>query len=542
MTECGIHLPHFTFPNIFVFDPETPIFYLGLNKIVQNIIVYTNEKRGGKMFDQELRQAANLEEYFNPFYQEIIGRNQTFQTPYGEKRICYADWTASGRLYKSIEEKITHQFGSFVANTHTETNITGKTMTEAYHLAKKIIKQHCHANEKDVLLFEGTGMTGAICKLQRLLSLSVHERYKQGLQIEEQKRPVVFISHMEHHSNQTTWEETLADVVVVPPNIHGDVCPNALEITLKRYQHRPLKIGAFTACSNVTGLQTPYHHLARVMHKNGGLCFIDFSASAPYVAIDMHPSNPADALDAVFLSPHKFLGGPGSSGVVIFSEDLYKNFIPDRPGGGTVKWTNPWGGKSYHHDIEEREDGGTPGFLQAIRAALAVKLKEKMGVENMLIREKALLDILFARLEQNKRVIILEGHKKQRLPIVSFYVKNLHHNLIVKLLNDVHGVQVRGGCSCAGTYGHHLLQIGKHASKKITDEIDKGNLYGKPGWVRISLHPTTRTEEVHGIADSINDVVHNIDFYKKNYRYVHESNEFKHFRELENLKEEWFEL
>ena len=228
--------------------------------------------------------------------------------------------------------------------------------------------------------------------------------------------------------------------------------------------------------------------------------------------------------------------------LVIFSKKLYSNHIPDKPGGGTVNWTNPWGGKSYIQNIEEREDGGTPGFIQAIRVALSIKLKEKMGIENIMKREKELLEILFMELEKNKKITILESEKKERLPIVSFYVEGIHHNLIVKLLNDVYGIQVRGGCSCAGTYGHFLLNIEQERSKIITDEIDKNNLFVKPGWVRISLHPTMKTEEVYYIGDAINDIVENINNYKKDYEYQKEINEFKHKEEKYHFHQEWFEF
>ena len=397
-----------------------------------------------------------LQTDFQTFKKGIIGNNEFFKTPFGEKKICYADWTASGRLYRPIEEKIMEQFGPYIANTHTETNVTGKAMTQAYHKAKQIIKNHVNANENDVLLFEGTGMTGAICKLQRILGLSVNERIKQKLQLNEKKRPVVFITHMEHHSNHTTWEETIAEVVIIPPDSNGDVSAASLESLLIKYQDRDVKIGSFTSCSNVTGIYTPFHELAKMMHKYGGYCFVDFSASAPYIDINMHPEDPSASLDAISFSPHKFLGGPASSGLVIFSKELYSNQIPDRPGGGTVNWTNPWGGKSYIDKIEDREDGGTPGFIQAIRAALAIKLKEKMGTDKIQKKDKELLTILFDRLQKNPRIKILEEEKKHRLPIISFYAEGIHYNLIVKLLNDVHGIQVRGGCSCAGTYGHYL--------------------------------------------------------------------------------------
>ncbi|WP_042462145.1 aminotransferase class V-fold PLP-dependent enzyme [Neobacillus dielmonensis] len=483
---------------------------------------------------------VSLEEYFLPYYNEIIGNGQTFETPFGKKAICYADWTASGRLYQPIEDKITHQFGPFVANTHTETNVTGKTMTEAYHTAKKIIKKHVNANENDVLLFEGTGMTGAICKLQRILGLSINANFKTN--INSSDRPVVFITHMEHHSNHTSWEETLAEVVIVPPNEHGDVCPDSLESLLEKYKERSVKIGSFTACSNVSGVKTPYYELAKVMHKYNGYCFVDFSASAPYESMNMHPEDPNEALDAIFFSPHKFLGGPSSTGIVIFNKYLYKKEVPDRPGGGTVNWTNPWGGKSYIDDIEVREDGGTPGFLQAIRAALAIKLKEKMGIDHIEMREKEIVEMVFKRVGNNKKITLLEPDKKDRLPIFSFYVSTVHHNLVVKLLNDVHGIQVRGGCSCAGTYGHYLLNINQEYSKKITDEIDKGNFIVKPGWIRVSFHPTTKTEEIHYVFDCIEDIIDHIEDYQEEYDYCPSSNEFKHKDEVNLQPNHWFEL
>ncbi|ETI69977.1 aminotransferase class V-fold PLP-dependent enzyme [Neobacillus vireti] len=483
-----------------------------------------------------------LDRHFHFFRKNIIGHNQLFPTHYGKKRICYADWAASGRLYGPIGEKILYQFGPFVANTHTETNVTGKSMTWAYQQAKGIIKKHVHASENDVLFFEGTGMTGALHKLQRIVGLALHEKYKNMKEIRELSKPVVFLTHMEHHSNQISWEETIADVLVIPPDSNGDVSPVMLEKVIKQYKDRPLKIGSFTACSNVTGVQTPYHQLAEVMHRHGGICFVDFSASAPYITMNMHPENPLERLDGIFFSPHKFLGGPGSMGVAVISKELYGNQIPDRPGGGTVHWTNPWGGKSYIADIEDREDGGTPGFLQAIRTALAIRLKEEMGSEYMMAQDKRLLHLLFERLTANKKIILLEENKQERLPIISFYVEGIHHQLIVKLLNDVHGIQVRGGCSCAGTYGHYLLNIGKGHSRLITDEIDKGNFSIKPGWVRVSLHPTMTEKDVVNISEAICDVVNHIEQYKVDYRYIPETNDFQHKNELPVDYDGWFTL
>ena len=310
------------------------------------------------------------------FRQNILGQNLTV----AGQLVVYADWTASGRAYGPIEQFMTDQVAPWVANTHTESNWTGGTMTQLYHEARETIKRHVNAGAEDVLICDGTGMTGVVNKLQRILGLRVPE-HLQGEQ--KQARPLVVITHMEHHSNQTSWQECDVDLAILPANDKGMPDLQHLAKLLEENQHRPLLLGSFTACSNVTGIQTPIHEMAAIMHQYGGLCLVDYAASAPYVAIDMHPEDPDQQLDGVMFSPHKFLGGPGSCGVLVFNKALYHNQVPDQPGGGTVTWTNPWGEHHYFDDIETREDGGTPGFLQAIRAALAIQVKEAMGVERI---------------------------------------------------------------------------------------------------------------------------------------------------------------
>ncbi len=468
-----------------------------------------------------------LEDYFEPFRRNIVGIDQTFRTPYGERRIVYADWTASGRLYGPIEERLADTFGPFVGNTHTETSVTGTRMTHAYRRAHEIVKAHVNAGPEDVILTPGFGMTAAINKFQRILGLKVPESLSQFVRLPEAFRPVVFVTHMEHHSNHTSWLETVADVVCIEPDRRGLVDLASLYDLLERYQERRLKIGAFTACSNVTGIELEVHELARAMHQHGGYCFVDYAASAPYVRINMHPPDPLERLDAIFFSPHKFLGGPGASGVLIFNRNLYHNQVPDQPGGGTVDWTNPWGGRRYVPGIEEREDGGTPGFLQAIKTALCIQLKERMGVEMMLARERELLRQAFDGLRRIPRLRILADQVEERLGIISFYVENIHYNLIVKLLNDRFGIQTRGGCSCAGTYGHYLLHVDPARSKHITDMIDHGDLSEKPGWVRMSIHPTTTDEELSQIIDAIAQIVKNHDRWAQEYCYEPARNEYQ---------------
>ena len=288
-------------------------------------------------------QTSQLEQYFAKFRQHVIGIDQHFESPYGKQRIIYADWTASGRLYAPIEDLLKKEIGPFVGNTHTETTVTGSSMTNAYHEAKKIIKKHVGAYDSDILISSNSGMTGVINKFQRILGLKIHERFRPLCDSKIVDRPIVLCSHMEHHSNQTSWLETIADVRIINANDEGLMDLNHLKELLHEFQDRKAKIAAITSCSNVTGIKTPYHEVAKIMHKNGGLCFVDFAASAPYIDINMRPKNELEHLDAIYFSPHKFLGGPGSSGILVFDQKLYKNKIPDNPGGGTVDWTNPMG-------------------------------------------------------------------------------------------------------------------------------------------------------------------------------------------------------
>ncbi len=494
--------------------------------------------------------ASSLEKYFRGFRKNIIGINETISTPYGKKKLIYADWIASGRLYKNIEQKVSYQFGTYLGNTHSESSETGQTMTLSYSMAKQIIKEHVNGNENDTVITTANGMTGVINKFQRMLGIKLPEKVRLGKNclnrcIEEKDRPVVFITHMEHHSNQISWLETTADVVILPPNNDLTVNPQALRDEIEKYSDRTLKIGSFTACSNVTGVKTPYHELAAIMHENEGVCIVDFAASAPYDTIDMHPENPMGYLDVIMFSPHKFLGGPGSCGVMVFNKNLITNSAPDISGGGTVSWTTRWNEYKYSDHFEHREDGGTPAFMQAIKVALAINLKDKMGVKNIHDREKELLHIAFTEFDKIKNLNVLQPAKKDRLGVISFYIDDVHHNLVVKLLNDKYGIQVRGGCSCAGTFGHYLFDYSREESNKITREIDKGNLILKPGWVRLSLHPTMNDKELRYILSSIKAVCENSEQWSNDYTFDQGSGEYYHSKDIkkdvENYRS-WFSL
>ncbi len=476
--------------------------------------------------------------YFSKFRENTVGIDHTFESVYGEQNLVYADWVASGRLYAPIEEIMLNKIGPMIANTHSLSSQTGKTSTYAYQHSREIIKKSVNASESDVLVTTGSGMTAALSKLQRIIG--VRKNYES-----DTDKPVVFITHMEHHSNQVPWYEINADVVILSPDENNLVDPKVLSQEIKKYADRSLKIGSFTACSNVTGIITPYHELAKIMHQNGGLCFVDFAASAPYVKIDMHPKNPEEQLDAIFFSPHKFLGGPGTCGILVFNEKLYRSDFPDNPGGGNVKWTNPLGKYCYSDVIEVREDGGTPGFLQVIRTALALELKEQMGVENIKKRENELLDLCFSRLQKIKGLSILGDLTTERIGCVSFVIEDIHYNLIVRLLNDRFGIQVRGGWSCASTYAHYLFNISEKKSAEITTELLQRNQTNKPGWVRLSLHPIMSNEELFYICDAIEKVALNYKKWRKDYEYNPVSNEFENPKINDNIEKEvneWFKL
>jgi selenocysteine lyase/cysteine desulfurase len=469
---------------------------------------------------------SGLEKHFEKFRRNIIGHRTRVDAPYGQRRLLYADWTATGRLYRPIETLLVDTFGPLYGNTHSGSSQTGQATTEAYSAARDIIRRHVNAQKDDFLITCGYGMTSTVNKLQRLLGLRVPEQARPLAGLSAGNRPLVVTTHMEHHSNHTSWLETLADVVLITPDGTGLPDLNSLDDILRRHGSRPLKIGAFTACSNVTGIQPPYHEMARIMHEHDGLCFVDFSTAAPYVNMNMHPPAQEERLDGLFFSPHKFLGGPGSCGVLVFNSQIYSNTVPDNVGGGTVKWTNPWGGRRFVDDIEVREDGGTPGILQTIKAALAIKLKEQLAVDKMLRREEEILRELLPGLSSIEGVRVLADGFEKRLAIVSFCIEEMHYNLAVRVLSDYYGIQSRGGCSCAGTYGHFLLNIGQKESKALTDRIDKGDLSAKPGWARISLHPTTTTAEVLSIVAAVREIATNRRQWAREYTYDATTNEF----------------
>lgn len=470
------------------------------------------------------------EQYFFNFRKGILGIDQEFPTPLGVKKMIYADWVASGRLYRPIEECMLNDLGPYCANTHSETSLTGTLMTHTYHESKLFIKKCVHANEDDILIYSGSGMTDSVNKLQRMLGLRIPEASPKFFDRYELKsgddRPIVFVTHLEHHSNHTSWIETIAEVEIIKPDTEGEVDLHYFAKLLEKYKSRSVKIASITACSNVTGIFTPYHKMAEMIHDVGGLCFVDFACSAPYVDIVMRPTNEKQYLDAIYFSPHKFLGGPGTPGVMIINKNILHNNIPDNPGGGTVKFTSPWLRHEFIDNQEEREDGGTPPFLQGIKASLCFKLKNEMGVNNILLREKPLIAKVIRSLSTIPNVRVLAEHLTERIGAISFNIQDVHYNLVVRLMNDYFGIQVRGGCACAGTYGHYLLDIGHDLSVFILNKIREGRQFNRPGWIRISLHPTHTDHEIDTILEAIEYIAKNHQNLSLLYKYDDSSNSF----------------
>jgi len=461
---------------------------------------------------------------------QVVGADAAMMTPFGERLMVYADYTASGRCLGLVERYL-QNLQRVYANTHTEDDISGRSMTHLLEQAEHAIKHSVNAGPCGRIICVGTGATGAIDKLQQLVGVALPPATRKSLtmMMEEalgtqahaaftdylhQHQPVVFVGPYEHHSNEISWRENLATVVEVRLDPEGGIDLQHLESLLKDPAYLDRKrIGSFSSASNVTGMRSPVHESACLLHQHDAIACFDYAASAPYVEIDMNPppgKYEGDAsLDAVFISPHKFLGGPGAMGVLVFNERIYQRDLPPTvSAGGTVDYVGPTS-QDFIAAIEEREKPGTPGVLQVLKAGMAFQIKDQVGVEAIERRENELLDRCFSRWQSNPRIEILGNpDPERRISIISFNLRDhrdkyLHPKFVTSLLNDLFGIQSRAGCSCAGPYGHRLLDIDFEQSEQYRKWIGKGFSGIKPGWCRISLHYVMDDIEVDFILKAV---------------------------------------
>ena len=457
----------------------------------------------------------------DPVYlrQQIVGVDSTFETPFGERLMVYCDYTASGRCLRFVESYL-QSLQRVYANTHTEDDITGRSMSQLLHEAEEAIKASVNAGPQGRIITCGTGATGAIDKLQQIIGVTLAPATRRNLgdlldeEVLSEIQPVVFIGPYEHHSNELSWRQSLATTVQVRLDAAGHLDLAHLEALLQDPQYSGRKlIGSFSAASNVTGIKTNVRKVTSLLHKYGAMACFDYAACAPYVEIDMNP-DPGDdgedtSIDAIFISPHKFLGGPGSSGVLVFNERIYDRTLPPSvSAGGTVDYVG-MNDQDFISRIEEREKAGTPGVLQTLKAGLVFQIKDAVGVDTIGRREHEYTCRALSSWAENEDIEVLGNPDPcRRVGIISFNVRDasgkyLHHKFLTVLLNDLFGIQSRAGCSCAGPYGHRLLDIDEHTSEKYRAAVQQGHCGLKPGWCRVGLHWVMDDAEVNYIIDAV---------------------------------------
>jgi selenocysteine lyase/cysteine desulfurase len=438
---------------------------------------------------------------------DIVGAGATIATPFGLRPLVYADYTASGRALGRIEAIIAEQVLPFYANTHSETSFNGAQTGALREAARDCIRSAINAGSEDLLIFTGSGTTAAVNRLVDMLGLVRSSTMSNDLP--DAVRPVVFVGPYEHHSNELPWRESLAEVVRIGLTPEGQIDQQDLADALQRYADRPMKVGSFSAASNVTGILSDVRGITKLLRHHGALACWDYAAGGPYLPLDMN--FPGAEIDALFLSPHKFLGGPGTPGVLAVKRHLLQRERPGVIGGGTVAYVNA-DSHVWTDDVEAREEGGTPAIVESIRCGLVFALKEQVGSATIAQREHVHLERAWRMLGQVPGLQVLgPGEEADRLPIFALRFSDgnecLPYDYIVALLNDLFGIQARGGCSCAGPYGHQLLDFDQTEAESMLRAAQAGEGWSasdqKPGWVRVNFHWVASDEECTYILEAI---------------------------------------
>jgi selenocysteine lyase/cysteine desulfurase len=432
---------------------------------------------------------------------DLIGEGLEIEGPEGRKLLLYADYAASGRALKSIESFVQEKVLPFYANAHTEASYCGAYVNRLRGEARAIIASSCCSNEEHVVIFAGAGATAGLNRLAKML-IPAHPNARTRKPI-----PLVLVGPYEHHSNILPWRESGADIVDIPEAIEGGPDCGAIEAALRNAGVGSKVIGAFSAASNVTGIITDIERVNGLLKRYGAISVWDFAAGAPYLPIDMKAGG---GLDAIVFSPHKFIGGPGASGVLIVKKTIVPQAAPSITGGGTVSFVSPW---SHHYvaELGAREEAGTPNVLGDIRAALVMLVKERIHQAYISARDRELCRRAREAWGGEERIEVLGNLEAQRLPIFSFRVRDgngghVHQQLVTRMLSDYYGVQARGGCACAGPYAHRLLGIDRDASETLWSRLEAGHELEKPGWTRVNLCAVASDEQIGAILHAVSEV------------------------------------
>ncbi|OQM74624.1 aminotransferase class V-fold PLP-dependent enzyme [Manganibacter manganicus] len=422
----------------------------------------------------------------------LIGKDAMVDGPFGPKPLVYADYVASGRALMQVERFVLEQVLPYYANSHTEASYCGGFITRLRREARAAIAACCGAGASHAVIFTGSGATAGLNRLCSLFGIG--------------PGTLVLIGPYEHHSNILPWRESGAEVIEIPEAAGGGLNLDLLAETLAQAGKDRRVVCAFSAASNVTGILTDVAAVTRLAKAAGARIIWDYAGGGPYLPIAMTPEAGAE-IDAVVVSPHKFLGGPGASGVLLVRRDAVVSTRPTWPGGGTVRFVSPTA-HDYSGSLEAREEAGTPNVVGDIRAALAFLVKDAIGAETMQRRNRKLAARAIAAWSGVKQLELLGSLTAPRLPIFAFRMRDgrgghIHQQLVTRLLSDCFGIQARGGCACAGPYVHRLLGIGPAESESMRQAILAGNEIAKPGFARLNFSVLLSDEKVAFILDSV---------------------------------------